>query len=44
MQAHAFFKVRHVLIFLNTIQLLKKHALNPEIAILYQFRAQKALF
>ena len=29
---------------LFSIQLLKKHTLNPEITILYQFHAQKALF
>ena len=27
-----------------SIQLLKKHTLNPEITLLYQFHAQKALF
>ena len=27
-----------------SIQLLKKHTLNPEITTLYQFHAQKALF
>ena len=26
------------------MQLLKKHTLNPEITLLYQFHAQKALF
>ena len=31
-----------VLIFLNTI--VEKHTLNPEITLLYQFHAQKALF
>ena len=40
---HAFFKVCLVLIFLNTI-VEKKHTLNPEITLLYQFHAQKALF
>ena len=29
---------------LTSIQLLKKHTLNPEITLLYQFHAQKALF
>ena len=40
----AFFKVCLVLIFLNTIVGKKKHILNPEITILYQFHAQKARF
>ena len=39
----AFFKVCLVLIFLNKI-VEKKHALNPEITIVYQFHDQKALF
>ena len=34
-------KVCLVLIFLNTI--VEKNTLNPEITILYQFHAQKAL-
>ena len=37
------FKVCLVLIFINTI-VEKKHILNPEINLLYQFHAQKALF
>ena len=40
MHAHAF-KVWIVLIFLNTM--VEKHTLNPEITLLYQFHAQKAL-
>ena len=42
MTTRAFFKVCLVLILLNTI--VEKHTLNPEIALLYQFHAQKALF
>ena len=38
----ALFNVCLDLIF--SIQLLKKHGLNPEITILYQFHDQKALF
>ena len=33
-----------VLFLFFSIQLLKKHMLNPEIPILYQFHDQKALF
>ena len=43
MTTRAFFKVCLVLIFLNTI-VEKKHTLNPEITLLYQFHTQKALF
>ena len=43
MTTRAFFKVCRVLIFLNKI-VEKKHILNPEINLLYQFHAQKALF
>ena len=32
------------LVLIFSIQLLKKHTLNPEITILYQFHAQRALF
>ena len=42
MTTRAFFKVCLVLIFLNTI--VEKHTLIPEITLLYQFHAQKALF
>ena len=42
LQAHAFFKVCLVLIFLYTV--VEKHSLNPDISILYQFHDQKALF
>ena len=41
MTTRAFFKVCLVLIFLNTI--VEKHTLNPEITLLYQFHAHKAL-
>ena len=43
MITRAFFKVCLVLIFFNTI-VEKKHTLNLEITILYQFHDQKALF
>ena len=43
MTTRAFFKVCRVLIFLNKI-VEKKHILNPEINLLYQFHAQKAMF
>ena len=33
-----------VLFWFFSIQLLKKYTLNPEITLLYQFRAQKAVF
>ena len=42
MHAHAFLKVCLVLIFLKTI--VEKRTLNPEITLLYQFHAHKALF
>ena len=42
MTTRAFFKVCLVFIFLNTI--VEKHTLNPEITLLYQFHAQKAIF
>ena len=42
MQAHAFFKVCLVLIFLYTF--VEKHSLNPDISMLYQIYDQKALF
>ena len=41
MTNRAFFKLRLVLIFPNTI--VEKHTLNTEVTILYQFHDQKAL-
>ena len=40
MQAHAFFKV--CLVFIFSIQLLKKHTLSPEMTLLCQTHAEKA--
>ena len=41
MATGVFFKVCLFLFF--SVQLLEKHTLNPEITLLYQFHAQKAL-
>ena len=38
------YEVCLVLIWFSSIQLLKKHTLNPEMTLLYQSHAQKALF
>ena len=34
----------HIWLHISSIQLLKKHTLNPELTLLHQYHAQKALF